>query len=62
MRRPTAIFRIESAASSGLTLGRVVVLPLLANGVTRLQAMTSVSRPDSLAPATASTSANRSLT
>eukprot|EP00969_Alexandrium_andersonii_P060139 2648798-Alexandrium_andersonii.AAC.1 len=39
--RPIAIFLIESAASSGRTLGRASVLPFLASGVTRLQAITS---------------------
>eukprot|EP00969_Alexandrium_andersonii_P304243 13448665-Alexandrium_andersonii.AAC.1 len=53
---------MESAASSGRTFGRVLVLPFLASGVTRLQAMTSVSRPGPLAPAMASTSAKRSFT
>eukprot|EP00969_Alexandrium_andersonii_P226891 10019358-Alexandrium_andersonii.AAC.1 len=38
---PMAIFLMESAASKGRTLGLVLVLPFLAKGVTRLQAMTS---------------------
>eukprot|EP00969_Alexandrium_andersonii_P318890 14087321-Alexandrium_andersonii.AAC.1 len=53
---------MESVASSCRTLGRAVVLPFLASGVTRLQAITSVSRPGPLAPATASTNVKRSLT
>eukprot|EP00969_Alexandrium_andersonii_P100057 4413303-Alexandrium_andersonii.AAC.1 len=60
--RPMAIFLMGSAASSGRTLGRALVLPFLARGVTRLQAITSVKHPGPLAPATAPTRAKRSLT
>eukprot|EP00969_Alexandrium_andersonii_P344055 15207225-Alexandrium_andersonii.AAC.1 len=55
--KPIATFLMESAASSGRTLGRALVLPFLASGVTRLQAITSARRPGPLAPATASTRA-----
>eukprot|EP00969_Alexandrium_andersonii_P274010 12110925-Alexandrium_andersonii.AAC.1 len=40
-RSPMASFRIESTASSGRTLGRALVLPFLAKGITRLKDITS---------------------